>query len=225
MYKHTRSRLSGVALALATGLISPTAGAAGDYPFYFQLDFAQQRIPLEGGTGLEANTFGLSYREYLSQDIGLELHLGRLGVEHEGDSTAMGFDPTGYYAGLGFEARTAERQRLQGGIDLRYSYYHSGEDVAADTLELDWTQGEARLWATLRLSQRFKLYACVFALSVDGDQELDGTAVAEQSLENADDSGECAGLILETADDGVVGIEGYGGARQGGRIYFGRYFW
>lgn len=203
----------------------PCAVAAADYPFYFALELEQQRIPLAGGSRLEASSLGLSYREFLAQGIGLELRLGRLGVEHETDNTALAFDPSGYYAGLGFNSHTAERNRLRAGFDLDYSYYDSRATLDADTLEIDWTQGEARLWATLRLGSRFKLYGCVFALSVDGDQALRGTASSQQPLDNREDSGQCAGILLETPAAGVVGLEGSGGARQGGRIYFGKYFW
>ncbi len=199
--------------------------AAADYPFYFELELEQQHIPLEDNTRLEASSLGLSYREFLARGIGLELRLGRLGAEHETDGTPPTFDPSGYYAGLGFNSRTAERNRLQAGFDLEYSYYDSREALDAGTLEIDWTQGEARLWAALRLGNRFKLYGCVFALSVDGDQKLKGTASSRQTLNNREDSGRCAGIILETPASGVVGLEGSGGARRGGRIYFGKYFW
>lgn len=211
-------------LGLAAGILPTAVTASSAYPFYFELVFEQQRIPLEGGTRLEANSFGFSYREHVTPWIGLALRLGRLGAEHEYDSAALNFDPSGYYAGLGFNSRTAERNRLQAGLDLEYNYYDSREEVGGDTLELDWTQSEARLWASLRLGGGFKFYGCVFALSVEAEQELKGTAASQQDLDNRDDSGQCAGLILETADRGVVGIEASGGARQGGRIYFGKYF-
>ncbi len=212
---------------LALGIISailPTTISAGERPFYFELDFEQQRIPLEDSSRLEANIFGFRYRESLTEQMGLELRLGRIGVEHEKDTTALNFDPAGYVFGLGFNSHTMEKNRLQAGFDLSYTYYDSREERDTETLDVSWTQGEAKLWASVRIGTQFKLYGCVFALSIDGDQKLKGPIPSKQSLDNQDDSGECAGLILETADQGVVGFEASGGARQGGLIYFGKRF-
>jgi hypothetical protein len=217
--RHTSLRL---ALTLAASLLP--ACALAEYPFYFQLDLEQQRIPLADGSRLDAGTFGITYREYLSPGLGLDLRIGRLGVEHKQDSTALGYSPAGYYAGLGFTARTAPSRPFQSGVDVNYSYYYSSEAQGSDTLEVNWTQGEARLWAAMHVGGHFKLYGCAFALSINGDQTLKGTSPSQQTLDNRDTGGGCAGLVLETADHGVIGIEGSGGARQGGRIYFGRDF-
>jgi len=210
------------ALTLAASLLPACASA--EYPFYFQLDLEQQRIPLAGGSRLDVGTFGITYREYLTPGTGLDLRIGRLGVEHKQDNTALGYSPAGYYAGLGFTTHTPSNQRVQGGLDLNYNYYYSSEAQNSDTLEVNWTQGEARLWGALRLGGRFKLYGCAFALNLSGDQTLKGTTPSQQTLDNRDSGGGCAGLVLETADHGVIGIEGSGGARQGGRVYFGRDF-
>jgi hypothetical protein len=219
--RHPHSSLR-FALTLTACLLPACAFA--DYPFHFELDLEQQRIPLTDGSRLEAGTFGFTYREYLSPGMGLDLRIGRLGVEHKMDGTALGYSPVGYYAGLGFTTRTPSNHRFQGGLDLSYSYYYSSEAQNSDSLEVNWTQGEARLWAAMRLGGRFKLYGCAFAMSLSGDQTLKGATPAQQTLDNRDAGGGCAGLVLETADHGVIGIEGSGGARQGGRIYFGRDF-
>jgi hypothetical protein len=219
-----KSRYPGLRFVLTLAACLLPASAFAEYPFYFELDLEQQRIPLADGTRLDAGTFGFTYREYLSPGLGLDLRVGRLGVEHKQDGTALGYSPAGYYAGLGFTARTAAARPFQGGLDLRYSYYYSSETQNSDTLEVNWTQGEARLWGAFHIGGRFKLYGCAFALSINGDQTLKGTTPSQQTLDNRDTGGACAGLVLETADHGVIGIEGNGGARQGGRIYFGRDF-
>lgn len=221
----TISRYKLISLALSIAAIAwNTSAPAADRPFYFELDFEQQRIPLESNTRLEANGFGLLYQEPLSEHMALSLRLGRISVQHEKNAIATSFDPTGYYVGLSFNSKTAERKRLQAGFDLSYNYYDSREERDTETLDVKWTQGEAKLWASVRIGTQFKLYGCVFALSLDGDQKLTGATNSKQTLENKDDSGQCAGLMLETADNGVVGIEASGGARQGGLIYFGKHF-
>ena len=225
MKKTNRYKSTLIGLGFAAFTLHTASAVAGERPFYFELDFEQQRIPQESNSRLEANAFGFLYREFLSDHMALSLRLGRLTVEHEQNALAFGFDPSGYYVGLGFNSHTAEKNRLQAGFDLSYSYYDSREERDTETLDVSWTQGEAKLWASVRISTQFKLYGCVFALSLDGDQKLKGTTTSKQSLENMDDSGECAGLILETEDYGVVGIEGSGGARQGGLIYFGKRFY
>lgn len=209
---------------LLTGAALATPAHASEARFYFELALERQRIPLAGGTRLEANTLGLRYREVVAPGIGLELRLGRLGVEHRATGETIGIDPYGYFGALGFSSATPERHRLQGGVDLSYGYYDSQDSAGGRTLTLDWTQAEARLWGALRLSQRVRLFGCLFAIDIDGDRTLSGPTPAQQALDNRDTGGSCAGLTLETTDGGVVGMEASGGARRGGRIYFGRYF-
>ena len=204
-------------------LMSPLQAYA-DNPFYFELEFEQQRIPLRDQTRLDTFGFGFHYREPWLAYVDLDMKLGRLGLDHEKDSATQGYNLGGYYAGLGANVHTPEKYRLQAGLDLSYNYYDANDDQSENRLAINWTQAEAKLWLTLRLSTHFKAFACATALSLDGKQRVKGSSPTLTYLKNQDDAGLCGGLIMETEGHGFAAIEANGGNKQGGRIYFGRRF-
>lgn len=213
-----------LALSISASSLLQTAQASADSPFYFEMDFKQQRVDLETNSQLKANSFGFRYREYLTENTGIDMTLGRIGVDHANDSDAFGYTPSGYHVGLGLSASTAARQRFQAGVDVSYSYYDASQELDNEKIDISWTQGEARLWLAMQLTPRLKAYGCAFALRVDGKQKLAGTVTAETLLDNQDNGGQCGGLSWETEGNGLVGIEANGGALRGGKIYFGKRF-
>lgn len=219
-------RISSSLLALsisACGLLQTTQASA-DSPFYFEMDFKQQRVDLETNSQLKANSFGFRYREYLTENTGIDMTLGRLGVDNANDSNAFGYSPAGYHVGLGLSASTAVKQRFQAGFDVSYSYYDVSQELDDEKIDISWTQSEARLWLAMQLTPRLKAYGCAFAVRLDGKQKRAGTLTAETLLDNQDNDGQCGGLSWETEGNGLVGIEANGGALRGGRIYFGKRF-
>ncbi len=219
-------RLSTPLLALSISICSAlqTTLASANSPFYFALDFKQQRMPLANDSQLETNSFGFRYREYLAENFGIDMTLGRHNLDHENNSDALGYSPAGYHVGLGLSASTATRKRFQAGADLSYSYYDSNQYLNGDRIDLNWSQSEARLWLAMQLTSRLKAYGCAIAFRLNGEQKKTGAITTETQLDNRDNAGQCGGLSWETEDNGVIGIEANGGATRGGKIYFGRRF-
>jgi len=212
------------ALSVSVSALLQTASASANNPSYFELEIKQQRIPVKGNSQLESSSFGFRYREYLANNVGFEMTLGRLGLDHENNNNALGYSPAGYHAGLGLSASTAAKKRFQAGADISYSYFNSDHRQIKDKIEISATLAQARLWLALQLTPQLKAYACAFAIGLDGEQTLTGTITTETQLDNQDKTGECGGLRWEIEDNGIVGIEANGGALRGGRIYFGRRF-
>ncbi len=221
-----KQRLSTSLLALSISAYSAlqTTPASANNPFYFALEFKQQRVPLTSNSQLEINSFGFRYREYLAENFGIDMTLGRHNLDHVNNSDALGYNPAGYHAGLGLSVSTATRKRFQAGADLSYSYYDSNQYLHGDRIDLNWTQSEARLWLAMQLSPQLKAYGCAIAFRLDGKQKKTPAITTETQLDNRDNAGQCGGLSWETEDNGVIGIEANGGATRGGKIYFGRRF-
>ncbi len=213
-----------LALSISICALLQTTTASANSPFYFALDLKQQRVALTGDSQLKSNSFGFLYREYLAENIGIDMTLGRLVLDHANNNDALGFSPAGYHVGLGLSASTATRRRFQAGADLSYSYFDSNQDLGSDRIELGWTQGEARLWLAIQLTSQLKAYGCAIAIRLNGKQKRTGTITTETQLDNRDNTGQCGGLRWETEGNGIIGIEANGGAMRGGRIYFGRHF-
>ena len=115
-------------------------------------------------------------------------------------------------------------KKLQSGFDLSYVYYSASDTVTTQTLELTWAQLEARLWLMIQVSERIKPYACAIYFNLDGKQTFKSTSISQQDLNNQDNAGVCAGVLFEMPDNGFVGLEGTGGAKDGVKVYFGKRF-
>jgi hypothetical protein len=197
-----------------------------DENFDFELDFKQERITLDDQTRIETNSFGINYTEYNGWPLVLQFSLGQDGnIEHQKDASVTSYSPDGYYAGLGARLSTSEQNRLQASLDISYTYHEGTDDSNdPDILEMRWHQAEARLWLSARVTNRLALYGCALALDLKGKQKVKGSAPAEIDLKNDQRNGYCGGIKYIMPDNGYVGLEGNGGAIQGGRIYFGKRF-
>lgn len=215
--------LMALSISAVALLLSATAKADSP-PFYFELNIKQQRIPMVGNSQLESNSFGLRYQENLTENVGVNMALGRQSLDHQNNANALGFSPSGHHAGLGLTANTAEKYRFQAGIDISYHYFDNNQYLNGERVKISWNQAEARLWLAIQLSPQFKAYGCAFAISLDGKQKVSSTTTVVTQLDNKDKTGQCGGLSWQTEDHGFIGIEANGGAMRGGRIYFGRWF-
>jgi len=207
-------------------LATPAAMASNtDTPFDFSLDFERHDIDLKGGTKLELNTVGFRYSEFISSPLRLDLLMGWSGVKHRENATALGEEPVGYYAGLGLDAATNPRYRLQAGMNLSYRYFaHKTELDSTTDLELEWSQTEGKLWAGGRITDRLLAYGCYYKIKLDGEQNLKGTSPETLNLETKRDTGPCGGLRYAMPNSGYIGIELNNGMQRGGHIYFGKVF-
>lgn len=216
--------MRGVAAALLGALISASA-AAGEITT-FALEFSRDQIPLDDGSQLEADGIGLRYSEGSALPFILELALGREGVSHVDDPRSLGFQPDGYYIGITLAAASPRWHALQIGADLGYSYHAASQQLNQQQLEIDWRRAEARGWLALHLNDRARLYGCVAASNIDGEQTIGGSTPSRIGFSNQQQRGYCGGMRLEVGDGGYIGLEVESRHQSGGRLYFGRrYGW
>lgn len=219
---------SKVALCISLLLASSIAAATTDTDFDFVLDFEQHDIDLDGGTKLEQKTIGFRYSEYSPWPLRFDLLMGWTEIKHLNDAIATGHNPAGYYAGLGLSSSTNPQRLFQVGFDISYRYFAVNKEIDKDTdeqLDLDWTQTEAKLWLSGRVTERLNLYGCYYSMKLDGEQSFDtDPVVADQELKNKRSSGPCLGLKYAMPNKGFIGLEINDGTQQGGHIYFGKLF-
>lgn len=209
-----------VAAALLGALIS--SGVAAEEITTFALEFSRDQIPLGDGSQLEADGIGLRYSEASALPLTLELALGREGVSHVGDPRSLGFQPDGYYLGIKLIAASPRWHALQAGADLGYSYHAASQQLNQQSLEIDWRRAEARGWLALHLNDRARLYGCLTALNIDGEQTIGGSAPSRLDFSNEQQRGYCGGMTLEMGNGGYIGLELESRHQNGGRLYFGR---
>lgn len=208
--------------AAALLLAIASAGAAAGEINSFALEFGHTQLPLDDGTELESDTLGLRYSESSILPFRLEAALGREGVNHNGDSAALGFQPEGFYIGLDVDAATPRWNGFQAGATLGYSYHNADQQLGRLRLEIDWFRATARGWVAFHFNDMAKLYGCVTALNVSGDQSVAGATPEQVSFGNQHQSGYCGGLTLETGDGGYFGLEVESRTQSGVRLYFGK---
>lgn len=212
------------AIGLGLLLCGTETQALTETPFDFQLDLEHQEIDLEQNTQLKSDSIGIRYRDRTGWPIGLDLYFGYMGASHDNEPSAVEFDTSGYYLGLGINSSTSTENTIQIGVDLSFVYYSGSDNSTGNTMELNWGQVDGSVWLMAHITERVKPYACITYLYIDGTQRIKGTSPSQMDLKNKDDFGGCAGLMFTMPDKGFVGIEAAGGAKEGVKVYFGKSF-
>ncbi len=197
-----------------------TAGEIGA----LALEFNHHTLPLSDGSSLNVDGLGLRYSEAITLPLQLELVLGRIGVRHDDDPAALGFQSDGYNAGLNLRLASPHWHSLQIGADAGYRYYTADQQSDLRQIDLDWHQSEARGWLALHLTPRAMLYGCAVVSYVTGSQTVNSSSPSQRDLKNSQRNGYCAGIRINLNDGGYIGFEAEQRHQQGGRLYFGRYY-
>ncbi len=197
-----------------------TAGEIGA----LALEFNHHTVPLSDGSSLNIDGLGIRYSEATTLPVRLELVLGRIGVRHDGDPAALGFQTDGYSAGLNLTLSSPRWHSLQIGADAGYRYYTADQQFDLQQMDIDWHQSEARGWLALHLSPRATLYGCTVVTYISGSQTVNSSNPSQRDFNNDQRNGYCAGLKIDLGDGGYIGFESEQRHQRGGRLYFGRHY-
>lgn len=185
------------------------------------LEFSHDQIPLSSGGSLNLDGLGIRYSETTALPLKLELMLGRIGVRHDGNPAALGFQADGYTAGINLSLSSPRWRSLQAGVDGSYRYHTADQQLDQQRVAIRWHQAEARGWLALHIHPRAKLYGCAIAANIDGSQSTIAPP-SQLNLKNSQRSGYCAGITLEVGDGGYIGIEAVRRHQSSERLYFGQ---
>ena len=197
-----------------------TAGEIGA----LALEFNHHTVPLSDGSSLNIDGLGIRYSEATTLPVRLELVLGRIGVRHDGDPAALGFQTDGYSAGLNLTLSSPRWHSLQIGADAGYRYYTANQQFDLQQMSIDWHQTEARGWLALHIDQRATLYGCANITHIRGSQTVNSSSPTQRDFTNNQRNGYCAGLRVNLGDGGYIGFEAEQRSRRGGTLYFGQYY-
>ncbi|HEV2212918.1 MAG TPA: hypothetical protein VGS99_06190, partial [Gammaproteobacteria bacterium] len=180
----------------------------------------------EGPRGFEADEYGVSYYEPLTDLVALGLQGGYLTSDVDGDAVASLVSYSGEY--LGFMGRYQLPLGADWGdhfsfyAELRYLWHDQQGQFSGQQSDITWYESYGRAGPMLRYGP-WRLEAGGYYQHSSG-YEVDTGTVNQRRDINARGGGAYAGLVFYVEPDGWVGLYGYAGSRREMRLVFSREF-
>lgn len=172
----------------------------------------------------DLNSIEIVWHQFLNSWLGGNIKIGYLGVTQGSNPIPEAQSTNGEYLGIGLRFQLHNTDALKLYIDADYLYADTNSGTSGQLIEMRWHQLSAQLQAEFRLFQYSYLTLGAGTLSINGDQVASGTILGVSSFENANSEFGRLGIKFGVDPNSHIGIEVFGGAMEGGQIYFQRWF-
>jgi hypothetical protein len=205
----------------------PPSRNGDDTRLDFSVRFDQSKIDLKYGAN-DINTtvkrVGVYWHERFSERLRLGLFGGYTALTQTNSPLTAGSTLEGYHAGVTLHVNLIQTKRLHLFFSFDYAYQDVDNHKDGQTVDISWTEPNARLGAAVNLSANVRVFGGANYGSIDGQERDSGTVNQTVDFEHRGRSGGFVGADLRLDESGFVGIAARSGLNRGGEIYFKKLF-
>ena len=167
---------------------------------------------------------GINWYEPFSSSFHGGLEVGYLEMTQAENSVSSAKFSSGQYMGLLLRFLLIDNPHLTFDLNLNYRYNSSEGNTVGQRTEFAWYEGLFSAEMQFHLSENSQLLLAGEFHLLDGEQRDSGSINQITDFSETKQKGYRLGLNFKTNRKGVLGVEWLAGFRDGGRIYFRRYF-
>lgn len=205
---------------LAAGPLPATGGVLGD------LHVARDEVDLEFGdvrASARLTRVGIAWFERFG-DLALGLLGGYARTDLQGEAVTAGIDFSGGYAGIAARSILPLGRRFGFGLGMRFLYHRMDGEGDGQSVDLEWTQGEATATLHAGVTPRLSVYAGPMYSLIRVSRMARGPVRGTAGFDGVETGGVVGGLVLELEPGGYIGLEARGGPGDGVALSFMRHF-